>query len=157
MQVGGDLVTVTVRIDGLQDLARRMRALGADIEGKIAFGAVLAGANLIKKEAIALAPVAEAPHEINGVQIQPGNLRKNIVTKRVPKSQRQMTAEYVVAVRGKEKHGFASRYGAIQEFGSVKQGPQPFMRPAFEHEKGFAVAKIIEVLGKRLKKAEAGQ
>lgn len=138
------MAKTTVRVEGLQELQRRLRALGAEIEQRIAFGAVLAGANLIKKEAIALAPVAA------------GNLKRNIVNKRVPKGQRQMTAEYVVTVRGKEKHDFASRYGAIQEFGSVKQPPQPFMRPAFEREKGFAVAKIKEVLLKRIAKAEAG-
>ncbi len=147
----------TVRVDGLQDLQRRMRALAADMQEKIAFGAVLAGANLIKKEAIALAPVGDVPHSIDDVEIQPGNLKRNIVNKRVPKGQRQLTAEYIVTVRGKAKAGFASRYGAIQEFGSVKQSPRPFMRPAFEHEKGFAVAKIKEILLKRIEKAEAGQ
>jgi HK97 gp10 family phage protein len=150
-------VKTSFKVTGLAELGRRMRALGGDIEGKIAFGAVLAGANLIKKEAIALAPVGHVQHEIDDVEIQPGNLKKNIVTKRVPKGQREMTAEYVVTVRGKAKAGFASRYGAIQEFGSVKQSPQPYMRPAYEHEKGFALAKIVEVLKKRIDKAEAGQ
>lgn len=151
------MATTTVRVEGLAELLRRMKDLGADIESKIAFGAVLAGANLIKKEAIALAPVSEKSSAIDGVKVDPGNLKRNIVTKRVPKGQRQMTAEYVVGVRGKAKHGFASRYGAIVEFGSVERGPEPFMRPAFEHEKGFAVAKIKEILLKRIAKAEAGQ
>jgi hypothetical protein len=65
-----------------------------------------------------------------------------------------MTAEYVVAVRGKAKHGFASRYGAIEEFGSVERGPTPYMRPAYEAGKAEAAGKIVEILAKRIDKAE---
>jgi HK97 gp10 family phage protein len=151
------MATARVRIEGLQALQQRMRALSDDMQGKIAFGAVLAGANVIKKRAISLAPVGDTAHEIDGVRIEPGNLKKNIVAKRVPKGQRQLAAEYVVAVRGKAKNKFASRYGSIQEFGSVKQSPQPFMRPAFDSEKAGAAAKIVEILAKRIAKAEAGQ
>lgn len=145
------------RVEGLAELGRRMRTLGGDIESKIAFGSVLAGANIIKKEAIRLAPVSSKTSVIDGVKIEPGNLKKNIVNKRVPKAQRQMTAEYVVTVRGKAKHGFASRVGAIEEFGSVEQTAQPYMRPAFEGKKNEAAAKIVEILRKRIDKAEAGQ
>lgn len=151
------MASTRVRVEGLQELQRRMQALSADMGEKIAFGAVLAGANLIKKEAISLAPVSDKSSQIEGVKVDPGNLKRNIVNKRVPKGQRQMTAEYIVTVRGKAKNAYASRYGAIVEFGSVDRGPQPFMRPAFEHEKGFAVAKIREILLKRIEKAEAGQ
>lgn len=145
------------RVEGGQELARRIRALGADMAGKIAFGATLAGANIIKKEAIRLAPVSTKTSVIDGVKVEPGNLKKNIVNKRVPKAQRQMTAEYVVTVRGKAKAGFASRVGAIQEFGSVEQTPQPYMRPAFEGKKGAARDKMVEIALKRVAKAEAGQ
>lgn len=147
----------TFRVEGLAELARRMRALGADMESKTAFGAVLAGANIIKKEAIRLAPESSKTSVIDGVKVTPGNLKRNIVNKRVPKSQRQMTAEYVVTVRGKAKHGFASRVGAIEEFGSVNQTAQPYMRPAFEGKKADATIKIVEIALKRVEKAEAGQ
>ena len=52
--------------------------------------------------------------------------------------------------------GFASRIGALQEYGTVKMPAQPFMRPAFAQEKGFAVQAIRETLKKRIDKANNG-
>lgn len=151
------MATTRIRIDGLVELQKRMSALAADMQQSVAHGAVLAGAQLIKREAISRAPTADEEHVIEGVHVKPGNLKKNIVVKRVPKGQSTHTSEYVVTVRGKARYGFASRYGSIQEFGSVKQAPRPFMRPAFDTKKGEAVAKIIEILTKRIAKAESGQ
>lgn len=151
------MAKTTIRVDGLVELGKRMADLAADMQKSVANGALLAGAQLIKREAIARAPTADEEHVIEGVHVKPGNLKKNIVVKRIPASQSAHTAEYVVAVRGKAKYGFASRYGSIQEFGSIKQAARPFMRPAFDGKKNEAVTKIVEILNKRITKAESGQ
>jgi HK97 gp10 family phage protein len=126
-------------IKGLRELGEALKALGDETGSKIARAATAAAAGIIRKRARELAPVAPEPYTIEGVRVQPGNIGKNIVTKRVPAAKTRLTSEHVVAVRGKLKYGFASRVGALQEFGTVKMSPQPYLRPAFEQEKGFAV------------------
>lgn len=143
-----------VKIDGLDDLARRMKALGDDLTSKIAVSATGAGARVIRKLAKQKAPIAPADYEVEGQRVERGNLPKQIVVKRVPKSKRTMTSEHVVAVRGKRKDGYANRIGQLQEFGTVKQDPQPFMRPAFEQGKGEALDAIVKTLKRRIDKAE---
>lgn len=149
-------VATRVEIKGLRELGEAMKALGNDVGLKIARSATNAGAQVIKRRAKELAPVAPEPYTIEGVIVQPGNIGKNIVVKRLKRGQTQLTSEHVVTVRGKAKYGYASRVGALQEFGTVKQSAQPFMRPAFEQEKGFAVQKIRETLKRRIDKAQKG-
>lgn len=150
------MATTKVEIKGLRELGQALKELGNDIGSKVARQSVSAGATVIRNRARSLAPVADEPYVIEGLQVQPGNLPKNIVTKRVKPSDTDLTAEYLVAVRGKRKHGYASRVGALQEFGTVKMEPQPFLRPAFEQEKGFAVQKIVSGLKARIDKANKG-
>lgn len=145
-----------IEIKGLRELGEAMKALGDDIGLKIARSATNAGAQVIKRRAKELAPVAPEPYEIEGVVVQPGNIGKNIVVKRLKRNQTQLTSEHVVTVRGKAKYGYASRVGALQEFGTVHHPAQPFMRPAFEQEKGFAVQKMRETLKRRIDKAQKG-
>jgi len=149
-------MATTVRVDGLRELGERLKGLSADIQKKVARSATNAAAQVIKRRAKELAPIAPEPYVIEGVKVQPGNLPKNIVVKRVPPSKTTLTSEHVVAVRGKRKDGYANRVGVLQEFGTVKMSPQPFMRPAFDQEKGFAVAAMKQKLRERIEKAEKG-
>lgn len=165
----------TIEVKGLRELGQAMKALEEDVKMRICRAAVQAGAKIIKDKAIAKAPVAPEPYEVvdqvynkavqrgkgveglkkkrkaNTMIVQPRNIGRNIVTKRVPRS--QMTAETVVAIRGKFKDGYANRIAILQEFGTVKQKPQPFMRPAFDEGKGPAVEAIKERLRRRIDKA----
>ncbi len=157
------MAKTTIKIDGLRDLGEAMRGLSADVNKKIAFAGVLAGANVIKKKAIAKAPKSEKPHFVrllasdrganaDAVLVQPGNLKKNIVNKR---QKSPLTAEYIVTVRGKKKDGYAARYGRLVEFGTVHHAPEPFLRPAFDTGKEEAVQAIASRLDARVKKAQA--
>lgn len=166
----------TVKISGLRELGASLKALGDDVGSKIARQAVAAGASVIKRRAKELAPIADEPYRVEGNAwstvsvggkrkrvvsrvselVQPGNVPKQIVTKRLKPGQTNLTAEYVVAVRGKRQHGFASYIGALLEFGTVKMEAKPFMRPAFEQEKGFAVREIVRGLKARIDKANKG-
>lgn len=143
-----------VKVDGLNELRRRMEALGEEMTRKIAVSATGAGARIIRNLAKQKAPIAPADYEVEGQKVPRGNLPKQIVVKQVPKSKRRLTSEHVVAVRGKRKDGYANRIGQLQEFGTVKQEPQPFMRPAFDQGKGQALDAIVKTLKRRIDKAE---
>lgn len=124
--------------------------MSSDISLKISRQAVNAGAQIIKKQAISNAPAWPLPHKLEGVIVPPGNLKKNIVVKKIKSP---LTAEYIVTVRGKRKDAYAARYGRLVEFGTVKMGPQPYLRNAFESGKGAAVEAIKTKLKAGIDKA----
>lgn len=148
--------TTSMEVKGLRELGAAMSLLSSDIAKKISFAGVLAGAAIIKKSAQAKAPIAEAAYIARqksgdkGVLVQPANIARNIVNKRIKSN---LTAEYIVTVRGKRKDGYAARIARLQEFGTVKQAPQPFLRPAYEADKENAVKAIKDRLEKRINKA----
>lgn len=150
----------TIQITGLREIGERMRALSTDIAGKVAVAATLAGATVIQKRAVALAPEEEKVVTAHGkegvVKIPPGNLKANIKTLKVPKRQLEMTSEHVVRIRGGRKFGYASNYGSKQEFGTVKMPKHSFLRPAFELEKKNAVEAMQKKLKDRLDKIGGG-
>lgn len=135
----------TVKVSGLRELGQQMRALGADMAGKVARQATAAGAGVPRK-----AIKARAPKDT-------GNLQAAIVMKRVRDT--QLSAEYVVAVRkgktrdvkaakrGEGRLGKDAFYARFPEFGTVKMPAQPFIRPGFEE----SVQPATEAIAKRLK------
>lgn len=150
------MAKTTFEMTGLRQLGAAMSLLNSDIAKKVAFAGVLAGASIIKKSAASKAHVAEkayiARHKSDkkGVLVQPGNVGKNVINKRVKSN---LTAEYIVTVRGKKKNGYAARIGKFLEFGTVKQSATPFLRPAFEANKEQAATAIKDRLEKRIAKA----
>jgi HK97 gp10 family phage protein len=143
---------VTVKIEGLRELGAALQAMGDEMGSKIARSATAAAASVIRKRARELAPIADEPYEIEGLTVQPGNIPKNIVSKRLGPGKTRLTSEHIVTVRGKRKYGYASKVGSLQEFGTVKMAPQPFLGPAFEQEKGFAVRAMIDRIKKGIAK-----
>ena len=135
----------TVQVKGLRELGLQMRALGADMAGKVARQATAAGAGVARK-----AIKAGAPKDT-------GNLQAAIVMKRVKDT--PLAAEYIVAIRkGKTRDAKAAKrgegrlgkdafYGGFQEFGTVKAPAQPFIRPGFEE----SVQPATEAIARRLK------
>lgn len=134
-------------VTGIRELGEAFRTLGKKVQNNIARATTNAGAQVFKKRIAELAPVAPEPYKIEGVVVQPGNLKRNVVTKHLKKSQTSATSEHLVLMRGKKEHGYASRVGALQEFGTVKQQPQPFFRPGAEQ----AVEPAIDAMTKRFK------
>lgn len=150
------MAKTTVQVKGLRELGEAMRGLKNDVSLKICRAATQAGAKVIKDLAVSKAPIAPEPYKVDdgtkmGQLVQPKNIQRNIVTKRVRNS--SMTAEAVITVRGKRKYGYASRIASLQEFGTVKMAPQPFMRLAFDEGKMPAVEKVKATLEKRIPKA----
>lgn len=150
--------TQRIQVAGLRELGEKFRRLGTLTNAQgVAQKAVNAGGLVIKKRVIANAPVAPAPYRVDdgtksGQLVQPRNIQRNVVVKKVPQSQTQYTAEAVVAIRGKRKNGFASRIASLAEFGTVKQAAKPFVRPAFEEGKFEAVDAIALRLQQELDK-----
>jgi HK97 gp10 family phage protein len=142
--------SVTVKVEGLSQLGERMRTLSEDVNKRIGRAAVAAGSNVIAKAAKAKVPA------------DTGNLRRNIITKRLPPGEARLTSEFIVTVRKgrvtkkqKERGLKDAFYGGFLEFGTVKMPPRPFLRPAFDENKAQAVQAIKERIEARLKKAGA--
>lgn len=142
--------SVTLKIDGLSDLGKRLQTLSADMQGKVARAATAAGAVVIKNSAIQKAPE------------DTGNLKKNIIAKRLPKSETSLTSEHIVTVRKGKKTAKQKAagirdayYASFVEFGTAKMAAQPFLRPAFDQNKERAVDAMKNRLEARIKKAGA--
>lgn len=147
------MATTTIKVEGLRELGAAMQALGNEVAKRIATGMTSAAAGVVRKDAIARAPEHDKAHTVDGVEVQPGNLRKNIVRKKVSKSKTRLTSEHLVTVRGKRKDGYAARYGRLQEFGTVHHAPQPFLRPAFDAKKMEAIEAMKKTAGRRIEAA----
>ncbi len=134
---------MTLKMQGFRELGERFARLSTEMQVSTARSATNAAAQVIKKLAILKAP--EAPSSVSP-DVPAKNLKNNIRVKRLADT--PLTSEHIVYVRSGKKAFYASRYGSIQEYGSVKQGKQSFMRPAIDEGKGRAVeairTKIIE-------------
>ncbi len=111
------------RIEGLEEVARRMRNLPKKLRRKVLNRALRSGATIVRREARRLAPVGES-----------GLLRRSIATRTVPKSRLRVAAQVKVGVklgrRGRRNQGDAY-YWRFPEFGTKHQPAQSFMRKAF--------------------------
>lgn len=135
------------QVTGMRELGEAFRTLSTKVQKNIARATTNAGAQVFKKKIAQLAPVAPEPYTVEDVLVQPGNLKRNVVTKYLKPSQTTATSEHLVVMRGGKEHGYASRIGALQEFGTVKQQPQPFFRPGADQ----AVEPAIDAMKKRFK------
>lgn len=140
--------SVTVKVEGLRELGERMKGLTEDMNNRIARSATAAGAVVIRKAAQQKVPV------------DTGNLRKNVIVKRIPRGEAQLTSEHIVTVRRgkltKKQKGSGLQdayYGTFVEYGTAKMPAQPFLRPAFDQQKGAATESIKDRIEKRLTKA----
>jgi len=91
--------------------------------------AVTSGSLLIENESKALVPV------------KTGTLRRSIHTDVVQESPDRVTARVSPGVD----------YGVYVELGTRRMRPEPYLRPAFESEKGAAVQEVADALGVLLK------
>lgn len=153
-------IRTTIEMKGLRALGERLRGLSSDVSGKVGQSATRAGAVVLKKRAAALAPKSEGEVTAHGwgtkpVKVPAGNLAKNIIVVKVPRSKLRLTAEYEVRIRSGEKAGYASLYGSFQEFGTVNMPAHPFLRPAFEEKKVAAVDAVQATIKRRINRAES--
>jgi HK97 gp10 family phage protein len=148
------MASTTVHVEGLQQLGERMRALSRDMNLKIAGQATGAAAQVIKKRA--------KRNILTSPSVDTRSLYDAVISKKIPRSQTQLTSEHIVTVRGRGKKGKKLKgkqriapHGHLVEFGTVNMPAEPFLRPAFDQEKGFAVGAMIAKLKAGITKAGA--
>lgn len=155
----------SVHMSGLRELGQAFAALDLDIQKKAGRNAVSAGANVIKKQAQANAPVLDRATPTR----KPGTIKKNIRSKAVKKKNGTFEARvWVKSLEKKKVSAFKESTGKsarenpddpyfwwFQEFGTAHHAAQPFMRPAFETKKVDAAEKIKSNLSNRINKEAA--
>lgn len=138
--------SLTVQVIGLQELERKLKALGPTIARKSLRSALVAGAKLVKKEAIALAPE------------KTGRLRRAMYVKKMNKPN-PFAENVIVGVRhGKKmsRRDLDAYYWTFHEFGTKFIEGVHFITRAFEATKEQALDKFKEVLTENIKKLVRG-
>lgn len=146
------------QIKGLRELGDAMRGLSDEVNYKLAVSAVGAGAQVVKRAIVSGAPVAdESTYKHLGVTIQAGNIGRNVIQKRIPAGQTDLTAETIVTIRSKRNNADARRVATFFEFGTVSLTAKPFFRKGFDSSKVQASLKIAAALAIGInKKVAAG-
>lgn len=151
-----------IKVEGLAELAKALKALPPEIAGKN-------GGPL--RRAIGRAAVVIRDDARRRAPVDTGNLRDNIIAVRKRKSP-QGTEGYFVEVRRKRRKYANTRanrrkgrvgktyenlgeayYGMFVELGTAKMPAQPFLRPAFESKKAEAVETFRVELAKGIEQA----
>jgi HK97 gp10 family phage protein len=137
------------RITGASELDRVLKQLPTQVAKKELTGAVMAGADIVRKNAQSRAPFRFEPsgpiQRSKGVTY-PGELKRSI-RRRV---QKMGTASVTVAV------GIGRAFwGMFREFGTRHEPARPWFRPAWDESKLAALNKIGLELGKRIEAAAA--
>ncbi|MCB1928285.1 MAG: HK97 gp10 family phage protein [Rhodocyclaceae bacterium] len=120
------------RLTGLDDVLKRLEQVAEKVAKKALSKATRKGGNVIRKAAIANAPVDS------------GDLRKHIALRLKVKP----GAIYCrVGVKGgaKKKDG-TPYYWRFVEFGTVRQPAQPFMRPALDNTATTVLQTVVGTL-----------
>ena len=120
------------RVEGAREMEKVLKLLPDRVAEKALAGAVLASANVIKREMKARAPV------------DTGGLKKSIIAKRDKTTRSSVT--YLV---GPSTKGF---FGMFTEFGTRFIPARPWMRPAFDTSIRPAIDKMGERLGKNIQR-----
>lgn len=137
---------VTFEVEGLKELQEKLRALGPKVARNALRSAVNAGAQVVRKEVQARAP------------IDTGTLRRAIYIKQIRELSNEFQQTFYIGVRrGKkyQKKKMDAWYAMMVEFGTSKMPAKPYIRPAFESKKVEAAARIKEKLMERIEKMAA--
>ncbi len=163
----------TLTVSGLADLEAALLELGNAVAGKILYSALMTAAIPIQDTAIAMAPQSSQPHyrykrrgkrisrrgggqqaasqTVEKVLVQPGNLRQNIVRRRL-KGKKYASVPDGEAYVGVSWQGDAY-YGRFLEFGTAKMAARPFLRPAFDARSGEALGIFTDKLRENIERA----
>lgn len=124
--------TVTVTVLGLKEVDAAFQELGRSISRQVALKGLRAGGEIIAKRARELAPKDEM-HLSESIDVS-----TKLTQRQKAKHQKAAPVEMFVG---------ANNPAAVpQEFGTFKEPPQPFMRPAFDGTKDEALKRISDTL-----------
>ena len=162
-------MATTVRIEGLQELARRMQGLSRDVTKKTASVATTAAARVVKQ-------ATQRNIDALGL-VETGNMRAAVAVQKTKRT--KLTSEHRVGVRsgggyrsgdvrggstadvkaakaGTGKLGVDAFYWRFLELGTVKRSPTPFLQPALANNVTEATQAMAKQLKARLDKAGRG-
>jgi len=133
---------MSVEVFGIKQVSQALSTLGKDIVGAGARGPV-AKATRATVKPIQLTAIAKAPEGLEGVTSDdPGKLKRNIMIRRITKPEQygvngEMYEVYVRANRNKDKDNKNNAwYWHFVEFGTSKQPPKQYLRPALDQHRG---------------------
>jgi HK97 gp10 family phage protein len=148
------VASVTIKVEGLKELGQKFAQLSDDMQKKVARSATNAAAQVVKKLAKQKAPIS--PPDVTP-EIPPGHLKKNIIVRRSRLRNTNLTSEHRVSVKGRSGEAISPyRVGIFQEYGTVKHGPQAFMRPALDQGKSQAIEAMKKKIKERIDKVNRG-
>jgi len=130
---------ISAKIEGLNDLVKRMKTLEPKLAKSALRSAVGAGAQVINKEAQSIVTVDE------------GDTKKAIHKKRSRRESNNHRETFTVGVKNNKAPGWWHL-----EFGTKNMAAKPFLRPAFESKKMEAVLAIKTKLFQKLEQLTSG-
>ena len=128
------------KIDGLQAITDRLKAMPDKIQTKVLRGS-------IRDEAVKLREIAKS--NCDRFKEPTGQLKKSIKVRNARTGDRNSIAFKVGPVSDKKK-GKDVFYGRFVEFGTVHATAKPFMRPTFDSQAPAVLANIKSNLTNRL-------
>lgn len=155
----------TVTLTGLDDVLRRLRALGpeASKRGGPVRAAVRKGAVVIANEAKANVRRIVATPNIGGSDVSTGMLEKSIKPIRAKTPERYRGETYFVTVPKRARYAITPKtptgigvatVGKMLEYGTSKRKPMQWARPAFHAKKQEAVTVMTDELVKGIARLE---
>jgi HK97 gp10 family phage protein len=155
----------TVRIEGLDTVLRRLKALGpaASKRGGPVRAAVRKGAVVIQKAAKANVARIVAMPNVGGDDDSTGLLEKSVKTVRAKTPKKYRGETYFVLIPKRARYPIDSRtpsgvgvatVGKMLEYGTSKRKPMPWMRPAFHAKKEEAAQTMATEVEKGIAKLE---
>lgn len=138
---------IEYEFSGFRSVAKELEELDVDIRKKVAKSALRKGAKPIRDTAISLAP------------IRSGTLRNAIRIGVLPKGTYGDAALGVIVRSGKkwQSKGQDAWYAPFIEYGTVKQNPQPFLRPALDWRGAEAIQLVAKGISERIAKIKEVQ
>jgi HK97 gp10 family phage protein len=152
------MMVETVKVEGLDEIVARLRALPEAVSGKNGGplrAALAAAARLVRDDARAHAPVATGMLRDNIIEYRDRNperiganehyrvgVRKLVLKGRVKRLVRKIRKSASIKIAED------SYYWRFVEFGTAKMKARPFLRPAFDNNKSEINETMIQTLSK---------
>lgn len=137
------MADVSMQVFGLDELSKKLKEMPIKLAKNGLRAAVNAGAEVIRKDAVARVPVLT------------GRLKKAIYKKQIREQSNNVQQTFFVGARNGKKYRKANKdayYWRFLEFGTSKMAAKPFLRPAFDTKKTQAVDAIAKKLKERIEK-----
>jgi len=133
-------VSGSINSADLSHVLKKLREFPGKVERRALSKAGRAATKEIANRAKELAPVQQKPKRGKQLRSPRGRLKKSIKV-RAMKRKRGRVGFRVTTGAGEFKGD--TFYGGMVEYGTTKQPPQPFMRPAWDQQKGTALQTYV--------------